>query len=99
MLRNVRALSSILLVSIWRNINVIKKKLKNCIHVIQKDIDVIFYYIYVIPDGHQKNTRRELWHFSIMLNAYIIRKIRLCLFWGKINFRKHFFYFLVLGAT
>jgi len=67
-MRNDRAPSSVLLVSIWNDINVIK----NYIYVILDDMDAIiffFCYIYVIPDGHQKNTRRSS---SIPQGIYVV---------------------------
>jgi len=58
------------LISIWKNINVIKK-LKNCIHVIQNDKDVIFFinYIYVFLDGHNKKNIRRSSSIHLKLNA------------------------------
>jgi len=67
--RNARARSSILLVFIWKDINVIKKlkKLHPC-HPERHRCN-FFYYIYVIPDGHKKNTKR---------NSSISRLVKYC---------------------
>jgi hypothetical protein len=54
--KNARISSSVILVFIWKDINVIKK---NYIYFFLDDMNVIFYYIYVISNEHQNDTRRS----------------------------------------
>jgi hypothetical protein len=86
-LRNVRPPSSIILVFIWKDINVIKnknKKLYPC-HPEGHKCN-FFYYIYIIPDGYQKNTRRnsDIHFFLSFMSSSLYLLFKFC----------HFFFFL-----
>jgi hypothetical protein len=68
-MRNTKVSSSVLLVSISKDINVIKKIASMSFWMIWMQFFNFFYYIYVLSNGHQK-TQEEILAFLSVNTSY-----------------------------